>query len=107
MYTRQPGKSILSGQALHRLMEDLLNRPVENLILSEGTVYNDKYYCVEPIGGSWVDMEAWCYNTFGSSGEHIWGERMAPKPAERWYLNNRKFWFRDQQDRVMFILKWQ
>jgi len=25
----------------------------------------------------------------------------------RWYMNNRKFWFRDQADQLMFVMKWR
>ncbi len=41
---RQVGKSAISAQAFQRLWEDLHARPVENLILSEGTVYGCQYY---------------------------------------------------------------
>ena len=103
---RNIGKSTLSSQGFQRLWDDLYNRPVEGLKLSEGTVYGSRYYCVEPIGGSWREMEHWCHTTFGLAGEHIWGEK-APEPAQRWYMNNRKFWFRDEQDRLMFVMRWR
>jgi hypothetical protein len=103
---RNTGKSAFSAQAFQRLFEDLHNRPVDDLKLSEGTVYGSRYYCVEPTGGSWRDMEHWCHTTFGSAGEHIWGEK-APEPAQRWYMNNRKFWFRDDTDRLMFVMRWR
>lgn len=104
---RNVGKSMFSAQAMKRLFDDIYNRPVEDLILTEGKVYGARYYCIEPVGGNWREMEAWCNRTFGSSGDHIWGERMAPKPEERWYMNNRKFWFRQEKDRTLFILKWR
>ena len=108
---RQTGKSVLnsmfSGQALQRLIDDVLNRPVEDLLLSEGTVYGSRYYTVEPIGGSWLEMETWCYDTFGDPGDKIWDSGPAPLPAKRWYMNNRKFWFRNEKDRDWFIIKWR
>ena len=101
---RQTGKSQM--QAYMRLWNDIQYRPVEELKLTEGTVYGSRYYCVEPVGGSWVEMQEWCLNQFGDSGKHIWGSNEVPAPQERWYMNNRKFWFRDEQDRLMFVLKW-
>ena len=103
---RQSGKSVLSSQAFKRLWEDLHARPVENMVLSEGTVYGSRYYTVEPVGGYWPDMEVWCHEAFGKTGS-IWAEEKAPSPAQRWYMNNRKFWFRDDQDRLMFVMKWR
>ena len=104
---RQTGKSAFSAQALKRLWEDIAWSPVQNIVLAEGTVYGSRYYTAEPIGGNWREMEAWCFEHFGGAGERIWGEEKAPKPAQRWYMNNRKFWFRDEQDRMVFVLKWR
>ena len=115
---RQTGKSILSSQALQRLMDDLNGNPVTALKLSEGTVYGSRYYyvetvhrfyCVEPVGGNWLEMEKWCIQTYGESTGSIWAEKKykhAANAGERWYGNNRKFWFREEQDRTMFVLKW-
>jgi hypothetical protein len=25
----------------------------------------------------------------------------------RWYMNDRRFWFRNEADRIMFVLKWR
>jgi len=103
---RNAGKSY-SAQALKRLWEDIAWSPVQNIVLAEGKVYGSRYYTAEPIGGNWREMEAWCLEHFGSAGEHIWGESKAPEPAQRWYMNNRKFWFRSEQDRMIFVLKWR
>lgn len=105
---RQTGKSYFSAQALKRLMEDLQNRPVEDLIQSEGRVFGARYHTIEPVGGNWVEMEAWCTQTFGEPAEvwdlkdtqYIWPE------MGRWYKNDRKFWFRNERDRDWFIIKW-
>jgi hypothetical protein len=104
---RQLGKSVAQA-AYKRLFDDIYARPVEDLILSEGTVYGSRYYCVEPIGGSWFDMEVWSTRTFGPCGDRdkIWGEVKTPLPNERWYMNNRKFWFRSEKDRNWFIVRW-
>ena len=103
---RNVGKSAFSAQAFQRLWEDLHARPVERLVLSEGTVYGSRYYCVEPVGGSWLEMEKWALRTYGESTGSIWGDKV-PEPAQRWYMNNRKFWFRDQKDQLMFVMKWR
>ncbi len=106
MASRNTGKSLVTAQAIERLMRDINSRPIEALMLSEGKVYGARYYCVEPIGGSWIDMETWCVETFGERGDNMWGEKKAPKPSSRWYGNNRKFWFREQKDRDWFVIKW-
>jgi hypothetical protein len=105
MSGRQTGKSHWTNQAVNRLMKDLMNRPVEELILSEGKVYGDSYYCVEPIGGNWIDIETWCLDTFGNPGCHMW-DSGSIDTEQRWYMNDRKFWFRNERDRTMFILRW-
>jgi hypothetical protein len=107
MAGRHSGKSMLGSHAFQRLWDELHNRPVEDLKLTEGTVYGSRYYCVEPTGGSWRDMELWCSEHLGSAGEHIWGGEKALDPAQRWYMNNRKFWFRDDADRLMFVMRWR
>jgi hypothetical protein len=79
-------------------------------VLSEGTVYGSRYYCVEPYGGSWLEMEKWVLKTCGESTGSIWAEekyKHAAQPGERWYGNNRKFWFRDEADRTMFVMRWR
>ena len=106
---RRAGKSQWSAQAIDRLMADLMLLPVTDLITSEGTVYGSRYYCVQPVGGNWRAMEDWCIQTCGDSTGSIWAEEVkktTPNPGERWYANNRKFWFRDEKDRTMFMLKW-
>ena len=103
---RQTGKSMLNA-AYGRLAQDIFEQPITDLILSEGTVYGSRYYCVQPVGGNWMDIEVWCLDTFGSCGQNMWGDgRKAPEPAQRWYMNNRKFWFRTEKDRNWFTLRW-
>ena len=102
---RGVGKS--SMQAYMRLWNDIQQHPVEDLKLTEGTVYGARYYCVEPVGGAWIDMEVWCMDVFGTAESSIWSESASPKPAQRWYMNNRKFWFRDEADQLMFVMRWR
>jgi hypothetical protein len=107
---RQTGKSHFTAQALKRLMDDLQAQPITNLVLTEGKVYGARYYCVEPVGGNWREMEDWCIQICGESTGSIWAEQVnktTPQPGERWYANNRKFWFREEKDRTMFVLKWR
>ena len=106
MSGRGVGKS--AAQAYGRLWQDLFsNIKVSDIKLECGTVYGSRYYTAEPVGGNWFDMEAWCHKTFGPISGSIWAEDTAPKPAQRWYMNNRKFWFRDEADRLMFVMRWR
>ena len=110
MSGRQAGKSVFTAQVLKRLMEDIANRPIEDILLGEARVSGARYYTVEPIGGNWMDMEVWCIKTFGPSAE-VWNigkdsEFIWPETG-RWYKNNRRFWFRDEKDRTMFLLRWR
>lgn len=104
---RNAGKSHWTNVAIQRLMEDLAAQPLTNIILSEGKVYGSIYYCAEPIGGNWLDMDEWCCENFGTDSHPIWGEPRVPEPAQRWYKNNRQFWFKSEADRLMFVLKWR
>jgi hypothetical protein len=107
MAGRNVGKSHFSAQALSRIMQDIMSRRVEDLVLSEGRVHGARYYCVEPVGGNWIDMEVWCLDTFGDPGKDMWSINSDSTPTvERWYMNNRKFWFRNERDRTMFIMRW-
>lgn len=104
---RNAGKSHWTNVAIKRLMDDLNSQPISDIRLSEGKVYGARYYTAEPIGGNWMDMEIWCMDSFGGPGDNMWGEKKIPEPSSRWYMNNRKFWFRDEQDRILFVLKWR
>lgn len=107
MAGRNVGKSALNA-AYGRLWKDVFEtKPVSDLILSEGKVYGSTYYCVEPEGGNWVEMFAWAKTTYGDPAE-VWEAHKFMWPdCGRWYANNHKFWFRDEKDRTMFILKWR
>lgn len=113
MSGRNVGKSLFSAQALRRLWDDVNGRPIEDLTLSEGKIYGARYYCVEPVGGNWPEMEQWCLDSYGTCGS-VWQSGRdhnkaykAPEPGARWYTNNRKFWFRHEKDRDWFILRWR
>jgi hypothetical protein len=100
---QQTGKSYWTNHAINRLMKDLMNRPVEELVLAERLYRTAKFYTVEPIGGNWLDMETWCIKTFGPSDD-VWDFKTVN--VGRWYKNDRKFWFRNERDRTLFILRW-
>ena len=106
---RQTGKSHFSNQAFQRLWQDIIEsgKTVSDMILSEGTIYGSRYYCVQPVGGNWREMEVWCTEILGDGTRALWGEKNVPTPPRRWYMNNSKFWFRDEKDRTMFILRWR
>ena len=84
---------------------------------STGTIYGLRYYTVEPRNlewqvrsqrqAMWEDMMLWCQGQFGETGS-LWREtkNLTPEPNQRWYANDRKFWFRDEADRTMFLLRW-
>ena len=94
----------LSSKAIHMILDDVMERPLEELICTEGKVYGIRYHCVEPVGGCWMEMETWALSAFGDPSS-IW-DNLMPEAGCRWYMNNRKFWFRQEKDRTMFILKW-
>jgi hypothetical protein len=89
------------------MINSMYDNPNDNhLIISEGKVYGKTYYTIEPTGGIWVDMEDWAIRMYGASSS-IWNfTSWAPDPDARWYMNNRKFWFRDQADVTLFLLRW-
>jgi hypothetical protein len=97
------GKSTLTQQTIDRLIRDLNSRPIEKLVLAERLYCGAHFYTVEPVGGNWLDMETWCIKTFGSSAD-VWDFKM--DSVGRWYANDRKFWFRKERDRTMFIMRW-
>ena len=80
------------------------------LELDQGTVYGQTYYTVRPktvyFGPEynkmdWDTMLDWCVNTFDSPPEDgVWS------PSARWYANNARLWFREEEDRAMFVLRW-
>ena len=52
MAGRNMGKSTLNQQAIDRLIRDLNNRPIEELVLGQRTYMKTLYYTVEPVGGN-------------------------------------------------------
>lgn len=47
-------------------------------------------------------MIAWVVETFGPTAlDGVF------TPGQRWYVNNAKFWFREEKDLLIFLLRWQ
>jgi hypothetical protein len=87
-----------------------------DLSLSEDTIYGVPYYTVYPVithDNDWDLLEDWCVGIMGLPGDiwelrsRIWIRKdQAPTPYDRWYMNTSKFWFRDEADRAIFLLRW-
>lgn len=84
-----------------------------SLEISQGTVYGSRYQTAKPVWDSnvqmgnnatWDEMIEWCVETFGPTAP-IWGEK-APNVNMRWYANNSKFWFKNEADLTLFMLRW-
>ena len=69
---------------------------------SKGTIYGTEYLTVHPNNSdAWNEMMEWMIEQFGPSAvDGVW------TPNMRWYANNAKFWFRNETDQLMFVLKW-
>jgi hypothetical protein len=98
-------------QASQRLADDIDKQVLMSmgyvfdfyLEYSTGRVFDQKYLTVAPMNaeGMWTDMMEWMVDSFGPSAcDGAW------TPNQRWYVNNAKFWFRDQKDRDWFVLRW-
>lgn len=90
----------LNQHSLDHLLSNIFFKGMSQLIISTGTVFGEEYYSVEPVGGDWVIIVDWCYTSYGDPSD--------PKneAGGRWYVENRKLWFRDQKDRDWFVLRW-
>jgi hypothetical protein len=82
-----------------------------NVDIDEGRVYGSRYYCAKPVfdpsihyfghNQEWDKMIGWCVETFGATApDGVW------TPNMRWYVNNAKFWFRNDSDLNLFLLRW-
>lgn len=50
---------------------------------------------------NWQGIDNWCDENFGPRGD-VWNMTSA-----RWYQNGGKFYFRNNRDLTMFLLRWQ
>lgn len=97
-----------SKKAMAASRTDSMGRVLE---IDEGRVYGARYHTVKPVfdfsdimsleNVTWRTMTEWCVTTYGPTPEDgVW------TPSARWYVNNAKFWFRNEKDLTMFILRW-
>ena len=78
-------------------------------VRSTGTVFGHPYHTVEPRNIEWQDsrrmwddMMLWMVATFGPTAKDgVW------TLDQRWYVNDSKFWFRDEKDLAWFMLRWK
>ncbi len=93
-------------QDLTKILNDMYDPPLTELKCSYGEFLDTKFYCVEPVGGRWTEMESWVRNTFGEPGDMWPKEHFMWPETPRWLQNNSKFWFRDEADRTLFLMKY-
>lgn len=78
------------------------------LELGKNELFGVTYYTIYVNGRTlygdytvWEDMIGWAVDTFGPS------EQAGPSTiGQRWYVNNATFWFKEEQDREWFLLRW-
>jgi len=73
------------------------------------SVYGESYYEIMPVWNpdrkelynqDLDTMIEWCIENYGPTGSEVWG-------AKRWwYDNDSKFWFKEDRDVVLFLLRW-
>jgi hypothetical protein len=85
-----------------------------NIEYSEGQVYGTRYYTARPqwagstgtwssfSNEAWNEMLSWILETFGPSET----DNGTVIPGQRWYVDGNRFWFRENEDLVMFKLRW-
>jgi hypothetical protein len=79
------------------------------LKISEGRVYGSRYYTVEVVTGLFSreklikidDVKNWVTEAFGSTSA-----KSILEPGSRWYYTYDTFWFRNQKDLTLFVLRW-
>ena len=70
-------------------------------------VHGARYHVVYPVctfeemSINWKRIEDWCVGTFGPEQGSWWDEQPG-----RWFMNNTKFWFREEADKNWFLLRW-
>lgn len=70
-----------------------------------GVQYHVVVFLDDPIWNNrkqWNQMDDWCHDQFGPRNSiNDW-----PSISDRWFANGRAFWFKNEADRTMFILRW-
>lgn len=52
-----------------------------------------------------LDILEWCSQTYGPRG--IWGVDIDNPNGTRWFASDQKYYFRNESDRTMFVLRWE
>lgn len=76
--------------------------------LDETRWHGCRYIVVEPEldysypngENRWQSMDWWCRESFGPAGD-VWENKV-----DRYYVNGGKFYFRDDRDINLFMLRW-
>lgn len=90
----------------------------EEWIMPDDSIHVEKqvWYTVEIVNPDfedlhdlWLRMDTWCTSNLGQGTAHqMWSSKGTAWDSNcRWLTNSRKFWFRDQEDQFMFMLRWE
>jgi len=93
--------SILTRQQITSIAEQWINE-INTKHIDVGCADNQPKwpYWVKPCNYSrkeWDDMGVWMVKTFGNGDWMMDG---------LWVGSDRKYWFREERDRTLFLLKW-
>lgn len=76
------------------------------LILDQTKIQGKFYHTVRPKDyQNWMEIEVWAHKVYGPAS-NVWKIVEADEHGGRWYVNNGRFWFRDQRDITTFLLRW-
>jgi hypothetical protein len=69
------------------------------------TFYSNRQFYIVFVpfdrGSEWIDIEQWAIAMYGNPGS-VWDTNS----IKRWTMNDSAFWFLDELDRIIFLLKW-
>ena len=82
----------------------MAQQEMSELKIEVGSVAGIVYNCIRPIGKPWQEMMQWCVDIMGACGNEF--NDVDIVLHARWYLKDGMFWFKDPEDRVMFVLRW-
>lgn len=106
-------------EAAKRLAHDIDSQLLMSLLgwnrveVSDGTILGSHYHSAKPIyddgayaisgrSEKWDKAVEWCVENFGTTRlPWVNGGKL-----ERWYVNNSTFWFKNEEDLTLFLLRW-
>jgi len=95
-------RAMSEAKWVSELAEQFLAQLIEKRLETGYADNQPKYpYWVQPYNYSaaeWLQINVWIIDTMGSGDWSI--------EHGRWVGSDRKYWFRDERDRTMFILRW-